>query len=248
MDCLILRFDAPLMSFGAVVVDHLHPIWRFPASSMLTGLLGNALGWEHAEVDRLDGLQARLRFAARWDAEPEPLTDYQTVDLGQDFLVDTGWTTRGRREDRKGGTAATGTHQRWRDHWANGVLTLALALDGDGRPTLDDIGSALRRPARPLFLGRKPCLPAAPLLVGRREAAGVRAALLAEPPCADEIVGRRRRPERVLALWPSDEGPQDLPSVPVDVREQDRFDLRDWRRNIHLGSRRYALGYLEEQP
>jgi CRISPR system Cascade subunit CasD len=160
MDCLILRFDAPLMSFGAVVVDQINPVWRFPGRSMLAGLLGNALGWDHRDVDRLQHLQERLRFAARWDAEPVPFTDYQTVELGQPFMVDTGWTTRGRREDRKGGSAATGTHQRWRDFWANGVATVAIALDGEDSPTLDDLERALQRPARPLFIGRKPCLPA----------------------------------------------------------------------------------------
>jgi len=121
MDCLMLRFDAPLMSFGAVVVDQLNPTWRFPGASMLTGLLGNALGWDHRQTALLQSLQRRLRFAARWDAEPEPLTEYQTVDLGQDFMQDTGWTTRGWREDRGTGDATRGTHQRWRDHWANGV-------------------------------------------------------------------------------------------------------------------------------
>jgi len=100
MNCLLLRFDAPLMSFGAVVVDQLNPTWRFPGTSMLAGLLGNAMGWDHRDTPMLQNLQQRLRFAARWDAEPEPLTDYQTVDLGQDFMVSTGWTTRGYREDR----------------------------------------------------------------------------------------------------------------------------------------------------
>src|SRR5690606_15321069 len=136
MDVLILRFDAPLMSFGAVVVDQKNPTWRFPGAAMLTGLLANALGWDHRDTDRLQALQERLRFAARWDAEPELLSDYQTVDLGQPFMVDTGWTSRGKREDRKGGSAATGTHQRWREHWANGVATIALALDGEGSPSL----------------------------------------------------------------------------------------------------------------
>jgi CRISPR system Cascade subunit CasD len=234
MDVLLLRFDAPLMSFGAVVVDQNHPIWRFPGAAMLTGLLGNALGWDHRDADRLHALQDRLRFAARWDAEPERLPDYQTVDLGQDFLTDTGWTTRGHREDRKGGSAGTGTHIRYRDHWANGVATVALALDGDGEPNLDALEQALRFPARPLFLGRKPCLPAGPLLLGRREAEGVRAALAAEP-LAD--IGPRRRPERIPALWPLDEGP--------GPHAEERYDLRDWRNNIHRGSRRYAVGLLE---
>jgi CRISPR system Cascade subunit CasD len=230
----MLRFDAPLMSFGSVVVDQYNPTWRFPAKSMLAGLLGNALGWDHRDARQLQALQDRLRFAARWDAEPVPLMDYQTVDLGQPFLVDTGWTTRGAREDRKGGSAATGTHIRFRDHWANGVATVALTLDGEGPPTMDDLENALRAPARPLFIGRKPCLPAAPILIGRREAKGLKAALAAEP-LTD--IGARRRPSHIPALWPLDEGP--------GAGTEERFDRRDWVNNIHRGAERYAVGILE---
>jgi CRISPR system Cascade subunit CasD len=237
MDCLILRFDAPLMSFGAVVVDQNNPTWRFPGKAMLTGLLGNALGWDHRDTDELQALQDRLRFAARWDAEPVLLTEYQTVDLGQPFMVDTGWTTRGRREDRKGGAAATGTHQRWRDHWANGVATVALALDGEDVPGLDDLEQALRTPARPLFIGRKPCLPAAPIFMGRRSATGVRAALAAEPLAS---IGPRQRPARIPAMWPWDEG--------EGASSEERYDLRDWANNIHRGAEHYAVGLLELTP
>ncbi|MGQ9862476.1 MAG: type I-E CRISPR-associated protein Cas5/CasD [Thiobacillaceae bacterium] len=234
MDCLILRFDAPLMSFGAVVVDQINPTWRFPGRAMLAGLLGNALGWDHRDVAKLQALQDRLRFAARWDAEPQLLIDYQTVDLGQPFFVGTGWTTRGRREDRKGGSAATSTHQRWREHWANGVATVALALDGNGAPTLSDLEHALRAPARALFIGRKHCLPAAPILVGLRQAEGVKAALAAEP-LAD--IGPRTRPSAVPAIWPLDEGPGAV--------IEERYDRRDWQNNIHRGAQRYAVGNLE---
>ncbi|PPE65026.1 type I-E CRISPR-associated protein Cas5/CasD [Caldimonas caldifontis] len=234
MDVLLLRLDAPLMSFGAVVVDQNHPVWRFPGVAMLTGLLGNALGWDHRDTDRLQSLQDRLRFAARWDAEPELLTDYQTVDLGQDFMIGTGWTTRGRREDRGKGAATTGTHIRYRDHWANGVATIALALDGEGEPGFAALEQALRCPARPLFLGRKPCLPAGPLLLGRRKAEGVRAALAAEP-LAD--IGPRRRPGRIPALWPLDEA--------QGAQVEERYAPRDWRNNIHRGTERHAVGFLE---
>lgn len=237
MDCLILRFDAPLMSFGAVVVDHFNPTWSFPGTSMLTGLLGNALGCDHRDTGFLQTLQDRLLFAARWDAEPEALTEYQTADLGQSHLADTGWTTRGQREDRKGGSAATATHQRWRDHWANGVATLAITLESQAQPTIDMLEAALRAPVRPLFLGRKACLPTGPVLLGRRQAASVKDALAAEP-LAD--IGPRRRPDRISALWPRDEdsGHQD----------EERFDLRGWAQNIHRGSRRYAVGFLEVTP
>jgi len=237
MDCLMLRFDAPLMSFGAVVVDQNHPIWRYPGKSMLTGLLGNALGWDHRDMDRLQGLEARLRFAARWDAEPVPIQDYQTVDLGQDFLVDTGWTTRGKREDRGRGEATRETHIRYRDYWANGVVTVALTLDGEGSPNLDDLETALRLPARPLFLGRKSCIPSASILIGRRQAAGVKAALTAEPLAE---VAPRRRPARIQAIWPRDEG--------TGAQTVQRYDLRDWPNNIHRGSEALEEGFLEVSP
>ncbi|HWO99903.1 MAG TPA: type I-E CRISPR-associated protein Cas5/CasD [Methylococcus sp.] len=237
MDCLLLRLDAPLMSFGGVVVDQINPIERFPGRSMLAGLLANALGWDHRDAERIDALQARLKHAARWDVEPERLVDYHTVDLSEDFLVDTGWTTRGYREDRKGGSAGELTHQRWRHYWANGIATVALTVTGEDAPTLADLEVALLQPARPLFIGRKTCLPANPVLLGRREAESLRAALCAEP-LADP--GPRPKPSRVSACWPIEEGEG------REVREV--YDLRDWRNNLHRGSLRYAQGFLEAAP
>jgi CRISPR system Cascade subunit CasD len=232
----MLRFDAPLMSFGAVVVDQNHPIWRYPGKSMLTGLIGNALGWDHRDTERLQALQDRLRFAARWDAEPVPIQDYQTADLGQDFLVDTGWTTRGKREDRAGANSKE-THIRYRDYWANGVMTVALTVTGEESPTLDALETALRYPARPLFLGRKSCLPASPILIGRRQAESLKVALATEPLAR---IGPRRRPRVIDALWPLDEG--------AGQGTEERYDRRDWRNNIHRGSERYAVGLLEVVP
>lgn len=231
----MLRLDAPLMSFGGVLIDQVNPIDRFPGRSLLTGLMGNALGWDHANVDRLQSLQDRLRHAARWDAEPEVLDDYHTVDLGQAHMRDTGWTTRGRREDRGSGEATRGTHQRQRLYWAGGCATVALTLvDHAEMPTLAAVATALRQPARPLFIGRKTCLPACPLLLGLRSAASLREALAAEPLAE---VAPRARPASIPACWPADEG--------CDAEEIERYDQRDWRHNLHCGTQRYAVGFLE---
>lgn len=67
MRALILRFDSPMMSFGSAVVDHHGFTDVFPAVSMLTGMIGNALGWHHDSFDLLQSLQTRIDFAARWD-------------------------------------------------------------------------------------------------------------------------------------------------------------------------------------
>lgn len=223
------------MSFGGVVVDQINPVDLFPGRSLLTGLIGNALGWDHADADRLASLQHRLRHAARWDAVPERMVDYHTVDLGQPLMQDTGWTTRGQREDRGSGVATSGTHQRYRHYWANGCATVVVTLiDDTVAPDLAAVEAALRMPARPLFLGRKTCIPAAPVLLGRRTAARLRDALAAEP-LAD--IGARRRPARVQACWPLDEGD--------GAQMMEAADLRDWRHNVHRGAQRYALGFLE---
>ncbi len=83
MRVLVLRFDAPLQGFGSVAVDDRRPVQEFPALSMLTGLLANALGYEHRDAVRLERLQSRVRYGSRCDRAGRKLSDYQTVDLGQ---------------------------------------------------------------------------------------------------------------------------------------------------------------------
>lgn len=230
MDILLLRFDAPLMSFGHVAVDHHRPTGLFPTLSMLTGLLANALGWRRTDTDRHQRLQERLRLAARIDRRGSLLRDYQSVDLGQPFLLDAGWTTRDRMEERSGAEQnKTGTHLRYRYYWADCRTTVAVALaPPDEPPTLDDLAAALRAPARPIFLGRKSCLPAGPILLGRQEADSLRGALEAVEAAAEA------HGDAMPAVWPASEGGGDDEGI--------CWDLRDWANQVHTGSRRVRYG------
>jgi len=237
MDALILRLDAPLMSFGGVMVDQHNVTDRFPGLSLFAGLLANALGWSHAEGERIGRLQERLIVAARWDIAPETIIDYHTVDLGQPKMREPGWTTRGNPEHRDGGPAKFGTHQRYRHYWANGVLTATLALTDDDTPSLGDLEAALRQPARPLFLGRKTCLPSSPILLGRVSGEDVLSILKAIPrhPC---LVRPQKEP--IPARWPAHIGnPREDQVKPI-------YDQRDWKNQWHSGSRMVAEGLIEE--
>jgi CRISPR system Cascade subunit CasD len=246
IDVLILRFDAPLMSFGAPIVDQQGEINPYPALSMMTGLLGNALGFDHSEFDRLDRLQARLRYASRQDRKGRQIQDYQTVDLSKPYMDDDrAWTTRDELEKRKGGSASSGTHIRYRDYWADAVHTVAVTLDrSDEKPTLDDLERAVKQPERPLFLGRKPCLPAGSLFAGRRRTESLPGALV-RAPLADRHDDKKRHP----AWWPThpdDPRPQDEnPDGPIveDMR-QPITDRRDWENQIHTGERWLAEGTI----
>ncbi len=231
-EVLVLRLDAPLMSFGGVKVDNRGGTLQFPPLSMLTGLLGNALGYDHRDAERLAGLQGRLRYAVRCDRPGERVTDYQTVDLGQEHLMEPGWTTRGAPEGRGGGKEAReGTHIRLREYWADAVYTLVVALDPEaGDPDLATLELAVQEPERPVFLGRKPCLPATPLLVERRRSGSLLEALEQVPRLArDRWRGEAAAP--LLAWLPEGEnGTRPSRQIPVT-------DERDWENQIVVGRR-----------
>jgi CRISPR system Cascade subunit CasD len=237
MDVLILRFEAPLMSFGAPIVDRHGVIQPYPALSMMTGLLGNALGYDHAEPERLERLQERLRYAVRQDQAGRQIQDYQTVDLSKPYMDDDrAWTTRGELEKRKGGSASSGTHIRLRDYWADAVYTVALALeDPDDTPAVGDLARAVQQPARPLFVGRKTCLPAAPLFVEKRQADSLRDALTETRLSERADTGS----DTFSAWWPADPG---------DDRARPVTDRRDWKNQIHVGERWIAHGDITVTP
>ena len=244
---LILNMEAPLMSFGGETIDNLGVIRPFPSASMLTGLLANALGWRRVERQRHQDLQDRLIFAARIDREPHGgvrMTDYQTALLYQD---DRGWTSRGQTEGRAPSPSYTATppatrksltQQRYRDYWADMRVTIALRLDPPGAgPTLDQLVEALQEPKRPIFIGRKPCLPSAPLFAGFSEGETALAALLAVPLDPEEP----RQPETVRLLWPDSEDAPDMTDVRISRRSM-LTDERNWVSGIHGGGRPVCEG------
>ena len=235
---LILTLESPLMAFGGETVDNYGVIRPFPAASMLTGLLANALGWRRVERERHQDLQDRLVFAVRIDREPHGglrLTDFQTAQLGAN---DKGWTTRGMPEGRAGGpNTYNAPHLRYRDYFADMRVTVALRLEPpDKKPTLEILADALQHPARPLFIGRKPCLPSAPLYRGVQDSASALAALLATP-----IEPGRGPQERARLLWP--EGEQEG-AVRLDNTRM-LTDQRNWASGLHGGGRLVHEGSLD---
>jgi len=224
---LLLRLEAPLMSFGTTAVDHRRPVQPWPATSMLTGLLGNALGWTALQTAALDGLQSRLRWAARIDRPGTPLNDFQTARLNAD---DKAWTTRGRIEERGGGeNTYKAPHLRYRDYRADASVLVAVRLDpAENTPTLADIAIALDRPARPLFIGRKNCPPATRIAIGIVEAADAVAALDEAPSAEADIP-----PEHAAVYF--NEGASERTT---NLRVHMTSDERRFALDVHAGRQR----------
>ena len=218
------------------MVDAIGPTMDFPGLSMITGLLGNALGLDHRDREALQRLQGRLQVAARQDRRGVLLEDFQTVDLGRPAMVDTGWTTRGAPESR-GGASGTGTHIRQRRYWADSLFTVALRLDPpEEAPSVEHLAAAVQKPARPLFLGRKSCLPSGPLFLEIVEAPSLRAALEQTPRLPTSWGDYDDRP--LAAWWPAEEGHG------TEGRLVPTADLRDWHNQIHTGRRMVFAGLV----
>lgn len=234
MRAMVLRFDAPLVSFGSVMVDHHGFTGFFPGVSLLTGMIGNALGWNHSDLKQLESLQGRVDFAARWDVRPHEIVDYHTVDLGSPKMDAPCWTARGETECRAGGSSAKyGTHQRYRHYLVDGLMTVVLSLTGDGYPDLDTVRKAIETPARPLFFGRKTCLPARPLLdpVNPIMEGSDLLGILNKIPLWNREGVPQERSGKVWACWT----PRDDDDTPGESRLI--YDLRDWRNQLPAGSR-----------
>jgi CRISPR system Cascade subunit CasD len=216
---LLMRLRAPLIAFGGEAIDNYGVIRDFPALSMVTGMIANALGWDRADFAAHDRLQARLLMGARLDSEGKRLMDFQTAQLAKS---DSGWTTRGRPESRDGNSYDS-PHLRYRDYHAELDALLALRLEpADEAPTLSDIAHALDYPMRPLFIGRKPCLPSSRLFVGIIHAANV----------LDALRRAKGEADRTFRFqWPQGEG------ILPHARSVDVCDERNWRSGVHGGWR-----------
>lgn len=223
---LLMRLRAPLVAFGGETIDSYGVIRDFPALSMVTGLIANALGYDRADFALHDRLQARLVMGTRLDASGARLVDFQTVQLGK---RDEAWTTRGEPETRQGGEDSyKSPHLRHREYHAGLDALVAIRLEpAHEQPTLDDIAVALDRPKRPLFIGRKPCLPTTRVFVDMIDADDVLDALQRAPaPGRSEF--HFQLPEGEGALR--------------HAQSRDVCDERNWKTGVHGGWRRVLEG------
>ncbi len=229
---LVLRFEAPMMAFGGVAIDHVGPTRNFPAASMLTGLIGNSLGWNWSDRGLHQDMQDRLLFAARLDRDGIRIQDTQNAQLAKDDKV---WTTFGFPEGRDG-ASYDAPHRRFREYLADASVRLVLRLNpADETPTLGEIAEAFDRPARPLYLGRKPCLPSMPLL----EQASDR--WIVADTAWNALRAVPGTETRLRAQWPINEGPSEGECV---ERIVDVADLRNWHTGLHVGVRQTIDGWV----
>ena len=164
MATLLIRLAGPMQSWGGESKYNKRHTWRVPSKSAVIGLAAAALG--RRRDDDISDLAA-LRFGCRTDREGKLLRDFQTTFNGE---------------------KATNVIEKY--YLSDAVFL--VGLEGD-EELLREIDAAIKRPAFPLFLGRRSCPPVGRVTLGLRECQ-LETALASEPclvPAAGETVKLR---------------------------------------------------------
>jgi len=170
MSTLLLRFAAPLQSWGSSSRFQRRETNKEPTKSAVIGILAAALG--RRRNDRIEDL-LEIKFGIRIDQPGKLLRDFHTahtVDGKQSFVSDR--------------------------HYLSDAVFLVGIQDEDAR--LIEYEYALLHPAFPLFLGRRSCPPVQPFVLGIRKGLDLFSALQSEPWWAAAFYQRKlQRQEKV---------------------------------------------------
>lgn len=158
---LVFRLYAPMASWGEAAVGETRPTATYPGRSAILGLIGAALGIKRDDDDGQRHLREGLEVAVKQRSPGVLLRDYHTVQVppSQSKV-----THRTRREELAVPKEALNTILSSRDYRCDGLWSVAVRVAESAPWSLEALKAALERPRFPLYLGRKACPLAAPLV------------------------------------------------------------------------------------
>ncbi len=145
MAVLLLRFAAPLQSWGADSKFETRRTSREPTKSAVIGMLASAIGLKRDQTEELEVLN-KLHFGVRVDKEGELLVDFHTA----------------KNPEKRNADYVT-----YRHYLQDAVFL--VGIECEDAEMLETLKQALEQPAFPLYLGRRSCPPTLPLLLGIRQ-------------------------------------------------------------------------------
>ena len=161
-----LNLEGPLMAVAGSRIDGEPDRLPVPSAGWLAGLIGAAMGWRRGD-DRLRRLRETLLYGIAVRREGTPMEDYQTAMIGQPHMR-VGFRADGSAYERKGGPQTkVGAQEARRPLVADAAFVAVLTSP---EFDADTIAEAVSRPVFPPYLGRRACVPTAPLDAGTVEA------------------------------------------------------------------------------
>jgi CRISPR-associated protein Cas5/CasD subtype I-E len=147
MRYLVLRLQAPLMSFGEGDYWDVRGTGAFPTKSAILGILSCCLGWNQNESDKIAELGESISVSAREDIKCSIQRDYHTI----------------LNTLRANGVINKDAVQSYRNYLMDGAFSVLISSKSNS--VLDKIKDALGSPVWIPFLGRKACAPTLPLFL-----------------------------------------------------------------------------------
>lgn len=192
MEYLVFRLYGPFASWGEPAVGPTRPSASYPGRSAILGLLASALGVTRDDDSGQRELRDGLRIAVKQISPGVLVRDYHTTQVPQQNKKAIHYT---RADELSEPRKRIHTILSTREYRCDGYWTVAVSLASGSALRLADLAEALRYPHFHLYLGRKACPLAAPLMPQLVDADGVREALAASFPALDgasEEDARRR--------------------------------------------------------
>jgi CRISPR system Cascade subunit CasD len=163
METLVFQLHGPLSSWGEPAVGEFRGTAEWASSSALIGLLGAALGLLREDELAHAALRDGLCFAVGVLSGGSLLRDYHTAQVPPRSAMK-GRPHATRRHELLVPKADLSTILSTRDHRQNAACLVAVQMRTPSQaPALPELAAALREPKFLLYLGRKACVPAAPM-------------------------------------------------------------------------------------
>lgn len=156
---LVFRLYGPMASWGQAAVGGDRPTGVQPSRSALLGLLGAALGIKRDEEERLRELQESVFVAVKHCYPTTLMRDYHTTQVPSTSPKVVHHTRKSELSDPKLNTILSR-----RDYRCDGLWVVGITLQDGPKIDLQQLRAALLQPAYPLYLGRKSCPLALPLM------------------------------------------------------------------------------------
>lgn len=164
MQYLVFQLQAPLSSWGEPAVGEFRGTADRPGQSALIGLLGAALGLRREDETAHAAVRDAYGFAVGLLNAGHLLRDYHTAQVPPRTALK-GRPHATRRDELNLPKKELGTILSTREYRQNAASLVAVQpRHGVALPySLDALADALRQPRFTLYLGRKTCVPGAPL-------------------------------------------------------------------------------------
>lgn len=215
-----MHLAGPTASLAGVQYDAAPSVLPVPTRSMITGMLGGAMGWSYRDHALLQALQDELELGFVVHDPGTVIWDFQTTDMTKPHMVGAMWTLDANDSlgvfERAGGGKDRDTASR---PLTCGIdMTAIVGVQRDPEPLL----AALRRPVFPVTLGRRGMFPTEPVAGEVLDVNGIGEGI--------DVVASHRHGVRWMPV--SIAGPGIHQTVPGG---------RDWKSRRHGGSDTYVV-------